>query len=109
MSSPPTPGCPSAAGLPYFELNRLCPQWTASLGARYSGAQFRTLNNADGNGTTCQGASKFFTADLRLRWQAGKTVAAAFGIENLNNNRYWNFHPYPQLFLQFHSILKRPP
>ena len=75
---------------------RVNPQWTATLGARYSGAQFRTLNNADVNGYAYQGVSKYFTADLRVRWQVSKTVAAAFGIENLNNDKYWNFHPYPQ-------------
>ena len=75
---------------------RFHPKWTATLGARYSGAQFRTLNNADVNGFTYQGVSKYFTADVRVRWQVSKTVAAAFGIENLNNYKYWNFHPYPQ-------------
>jgi len=75
---------------------RLHPQWTATLGARYSGTQFRTLNNADVNGHAYQGVSKYFTADLRVRWQVSKTLVAAFGIENLNNDKYWNFHPYPQ-------------
>ncbi len=75
---------------------RFTPQWAATLAARYSGAQFRTLNNADVNGNTYQGVSKYFTADLRVRYQVSKTVAAAFGIENLNNYKYWNFHPYPQ-------------
>ena len=75
---------------------RFDPQWSATLGARYSGAQYRTLNNAEVNGYTYQGVSKYFTADLRLRWQVSKVVTAAFGIENLNNYKYWNFHPYPQ-------------
>ncbi|MDB5932596.1 MAG: TonB-dependent receptor [Polaromonas sp.] len=75
---------------------RFNPQWAATLGARYSGPQFRTLNNADVNGYAYQGVSKYFTTDLRVRWQVSKTVAAAFGIENLNNYKYWNFHPYPQ-------------
>ena len=35
-------------------------------------------------------------ADARVRWQATKTISAAFGIDNLNNYKYWNFHPYPQ-------------
>ncbi|MEP6966064.1 MAG: hypothetical protein ABI845_11295 [Polaromonas sp.] len=26
----------------------------------------------------------------------GKGVMAAFGIDKLNNYKYWNFHPYPQ-------------
>jgi iron complex outermembrane receptor protein len=23
-------------------------------------------------------------------------LVAAFGIDNLNNDKFWNFHPYPQ-------------
>ena len=70
--------------------------WSTSLGARYSGPQFRTLNNADVNGYTYQGVSEFFTADLRVRYIQGKNWSASFGIDNLNNYQYWNFHPYPQ-------------
>lgn len=72
------------------------PEWTTSLGARYSGPQFRTLNNSDVNGYTYQGVSKYFTVDLRVRWQVNKQLTAAFGIDNLNNYKFWNFHPYPQ-------------
>ena len=75
---------------------RFDPQWTASLGARYSGKQFSTLNNADVNGFTYTGVSKYFTADVRVRYQASKQVSVAVGIDNLNNYQYWNFHPYPQ-------------
>ncbi|RYX92282.1 MAG: TonB-dependent receptor [Comamonadaceae bacterium] len=71
-------------------------RWSTSLAGRYSGPQFRTLDNSDVNGYTYQGVSKFFTVDLRVRWQATKQVSAAFGIDNLNNYRFWNFHPYPQ-------------
>jgi iron complex outermembrane receptor protein len=82
-----------AAALASYRWNA---QWTTSLGARYSGRHYRTLDNSDVNGTTYQGVSKFFTADLRVRWQFSKEGSAAFGIENLNNYKYWNFHPYPQ-------------
>jgi iron complex outermembrane receptor protein len=75
---------------------RFDPQWTASLGARYSSRQFSTLNNADVNGFAYTGASKYFTTDLRVRFQASKQVSVAAGIDNLNNYQYWNFHPYPQ-------------
>ena len=75
---------------------RWAPQWTTTVGARYSGTQFRTLNNADVNGFTYQGVSRYFTVDLRARYQVSKQVAAAFGIDNLNNDKFWNFHPYPQ-------------
>ena len=75
---------------------RFDERWSASLGARYGGPQFRTLNNADVNGYTYQGVSRFFTVDARLRWQIDRQWSAAVGIDNLNNDHYWNFHPYPQ-------------
>ena len=37
-----------------------------------------------------------FTTDLRLRYQVARRWIASFGIDNLNNEKYWNFHPYPQ-------------
>mgnify|MGYP006270239791 CR=1 FL=1 len=75
---------------------RFCPQWVGTMAARYSGPQFRTLNNADVNGFAYQGVSKFFVVDLRARWQIDQRLSAAFGIDNVNNYKYWNFHPYPQ-------------
>uniref|UniRef100_UPI0025F28B0A TonB-dependent receptor domain-containing protein n=1 Tax=Rhodoferax sp. UBA5149 TaxID=1947379 RepID=UPI0025F28B0A len=75
---------------------RVDEHWSASLGARYSGPQFRTLNNADVNGATYQGVSEYFTTDVRVRYVVGRQWTASFGIDNLNNYQYWNFHPYPQ-------------
>jgi iron complex outermembrane receptor protein len=72
------------------------PQLSTSVGMRYSGQQFRTLNNADVNGSTYQGVSRFFVVDLRAVYKATKTTSLAFGIDNVNNDKYWNFHPYPQ-------------
>ncbi len=45
------------------------PRWVTSVGARYSGPQFRTLNNSDVNGFAYQGVSKFFVVDARARYQ----------------------------------------
>jgi iron complex outermembrane recepter protein len=75
---------------------QLDERWSAAFGARYSGPQYRTLNNADVNGFTYQGVSKYFTTDLRVRYRFDKQWSVAFGIDNLNNDQYWNFHPYPQ-------------
>jgi iron complex outermembrane recepter protein len=70
--------------------------WTSSVAVRYSGQQFRTLNNSDVNGDAYMGVSPFTPVDLRIRWQITPKLVAAFGIDNLNNDKYWNFHPYPQ-------------
>ena len=75
---------------------RFNDHWSGTLGVRYSGRQYRTLNNADVNGSTYMGVSQFVTADLRIRHRFSKQWSAAFGIDNLNNKKYWNFHPYPQ-------------
>jgi len=75
---------------------RFDPAWTATVGARYSGKQFSSLDNTDVNGFAYQGTSKYFTTDVRVRYQVNKQWSAAVGIDNLNNYQYWNFHPYPQ-------------
>ena len=75
---------------------QLTPALTTSLGARYGGKQFSTLDNSPPNGFAYQGGSKFFTTDMRIHYRASKQWSAALGIDNLNNYQYWNFHPYPQ-------------
>ena len=75
---------------------RFDARWSASLAARYSGRQYRTLNNADVNGFAYMGVSKFATLDARLLWKIDRQWSAAIGVDNLNNDKYWNFHPYPQ-------------
>ena len=75
---------------------RFDPQWTASLGVRYSGSQFGNLNNSDVNGFAYTGFSKYFTADTRVKYQASKQISLAVGVDNFNNYKYYAFHPYPQ-------------
>lgn len=70
--------------------------WAFTAAARYSGRQYSTLDNSDVNGFAYFGASKYFTVDLRVRYQIDRQWSAAFGIDNANNYQYWNFHPYPQ-------------
>jgi len=75
---------------------RFDDHWTATLAGRYSGRQYRTLNNADVNGFTYQGVSKYATVDARVLYRFNRQWSAAFGVDNLNNYQFWNFHPYPQ-------------
>ena len=71
-------------------------RWAFTVAARYSGKQYSNLDNSDVNAFAYFGASKYFTVDMRVRYQVTKQVSAAFGIDNANNYQYWNFHPYPQ-------------
>ncbi len=82
-----------ATALASYRINN---QWTTSLGGRYSGTQYSTLDNSDPNGFAYQGASRYLTFDLRVRYQIAQQWSAAIGIDNLNDYKYWNFHPYPQ-------------
>ena len=75
---------------------RATERLNATLGARYGSSQFGTLNNSDPNGFAYQAFSKYFTTDVRVTWRIDKQWSVAAGIDNLNNYRYWNFHPYPQ-------------
>ncbi len=71
-------------------------RWAATLAARYSGRQYSNLDNSDTNAFAYFGASRYLTLDARVRWQIDRQWSAAFGIDNLNNQQYWAFHPYPQ-------------
>lgn len=75
---------------------RPAPHWSVTGGARYSGRQYGTLDDSDPNGEAYQGVSKFFSTDLRVRHRINRQWSAALGVDSLNNQQYWNFHPYPQ-------------
>jgi iron complex outermembrane recepter protein len=75
---------------------RLDPAWSTSLGMRYSGRQYRTLDNSDFHGDTYMGVSRYFVADWRVTWNVDHRWQLALGIDDLNNQKLWNFHPYSQ-------------
>jgi iron complex outermembrane receptor protein len=66
---------------------------SATFGARYSGRQFNQLDNLDVHGQSYLCFSRFLVFDTRVRCEFGQW-AAALGIDNLGNERYWAFHPY---------------
>jgi len=70
-------------------------QWQGSVGLRYSGRQYNTLDNSDINPDVYGGTSSFFVIDLKARYQVGKHWLASVGIDNLTDRRYYVFHPYP--------------
>ncbi len=67
---------------------------SATLGARYSGLQYNTLDNSDPHGTSYTGTSRYLVADARVRCEFDARWSGALGIDNLGNERYWAFHPY---------------
>ncbi|MFZ6734199.1 TonB-dependent receptor [Undibacterium sp. Ji42W] len=71
-------------------------KFSTTLGLRYSGKQYGSLDNSDSNAFTYQGFSSFMVADVRVRYQLARQWVASVGIDNLNNKKYWAFHPYTQ-------------
>ncbi len=75
---------------------RFDERWSATLGARYSARVWATVDNTDINPNTYQGFDHYLVMDARLRFQIHKHASAALGVENLNNEKYFLFHPFPQ-------------
>lgn len=75
---------------------RFDEQQSGSFGVRYSGKQYSQLNNSDVNGYAYQGASEYLVVDIRYRYRITPKAVASLGVDNLTDQTYWNFHPYPQ-------------
>lgn len=71
-------------------------RWTVSLGGRYSGLLYTTLDDADTNPNTYQGFAAWFVADVRATVRLNERWSADFGTDNLLNRKYFLFHPFPQ-------------
>ncbi|WP_025041746.1 TonB-dependent receptor [Nitrosospira briensis] len=69
---------------------------TASVSVRYSSGQFGQLNNTDTNGFAYTGITSYVVADLIAKYKITKQLTAIGGINNVNNDKYWIFHPFPQ-------------
>lgn len=77
---------------------RLGSLWSVSLGGRYSGKQFNTLDNGDPNGYAYTGTSPYLVFDARARFE-NRRFNASIGIDNLGDEEYWAFHPYTRRML----------
>ena len=62
---------------------------------RFATRGFATLDNGDPVSNTYQGFGGYALADLRARWQVGR-YAFAIGADNIGNDRYFLFHPFPE-------------
>lgn len=71
-------------------------KWAYTLAGRYSSRLYSTVDNTDINTSTYQGFDGFFVADARVRYQVDKHWSAAVGVDNLNNRKYFLFHPFPE-------------
>ncbi len=75
---------------------RLDDAWSFTLAARYSDRSFGTIDNSDPVSQTFQGFGGFFVADVRAQYKVDANWTLSAGIDNLNNDKYFLFHPFPQ-------------
>lgn len=70
--------------------------WSFTLGARYSDRSFGTIDNSDIVSQTYQGFAGYFVVDARAQYRLDENWTISAGIDNLNNDKYFLFHPFPQ-------------
>lgn len=90
----------TAPGIPHIRANLLLaypisPALTASLGIRYASRQYGNLDNSDVNADTYQGRSAFTVVDTKLNYTVNRHLTVQAGIDNLTNQRYYAYHPFP--------------
>lgn len=76
-----------------YHINRVLD---ATLGYRYSGKQYSTLDNSDVNRNVYGAASNFSVLDAKLGYKVGNNLKAYVGVNNLTNCEYYAYHPYAQ-------------
>jgi iron complex outermembrane receptor protein len=70
--------------------------WAFTLAGRYSGKQYSTLDNTDNTSNVFGAFDRFLVFDARVHYQIDERWSAALGIDNLTNEKYFLFHPFPQ-------------
>ncbi|WGR91955.1 TonB-dependent receptor [Bradyrhizobium sp. ISRA443] len=69
--------------------------WAYTVAARYSGKQYSTLDNTDIIPHVYGAFDNFFVVDMKIHYNATKNFAFDFGIDNIFNEQYFLFHPFP--------------
>ena len=90
--NPKIPTWRSTFTLSYTPVKNL----TTSVSGRYSSAVFSQLNNSDPVNFTYMGISSYFVVDTKVNYQFTKQWSMNAGIDNINNQNYWIYHPFPQ-------------
>ena len=96
-------------GVPKLKANAMATyrpddKWSFTVGARYADRSFGTIDNSDPVSQTYQGFAGYFVVDARARYRLDENWNVSLGIDNLNNDKYFLFHPFPQrtVLLEIH-------
>ena len=69
--------------------------WAFTVAARYSGKQYSTLDNTDIVSHVYGAFDNYIVADMKIHYTATRNFSFDFGIDNLFNEQYFLFHPFP--------------
>ncbi len=69
--------------------------WAFTVAARYSGKQYSTLDNTDIVSHVYGAFDNYIVADMKVHYNATRNFSFDFGIDNLFNEQYFLFHPFP--------------
>jgi iron complex outermembrane recepter protein len=88
---PNVPDWRSTFGVTY----RSNDNWTYTVAARYSGKQYSTLDNTDTISHVFGAFDNYFVVDMKIHYKATENFSFDFGIDNVFNEQYFLFHPFP--------------
>jgi iron complex outermembrane receptor protein len=84
----------------FFATYHATEAWDISFSGRYTSDSFNDLDNRDHVNNVFGAQSDFFFMDFktsyRFKLQNGLKSRVSFGITNINNDKAFVFHPYPQ-------------
>jgi iron complex outermembrane recepter protein len=69
--------------------------WAYTVAARYSGKQYSTLDNTDIIPHVYGAFDNYFVVDMKVHYKATQNFSFDFGIDNILNEQYFLFHPFP--------------
>ena len=69
--------------------------WAWTTAARYSGKQYSTLDNTDIVPHVYGVFDKYIVVDTKLHYEPSQHLSLDFGIDNVLNEQYFLFHPFP--------------
>jgi iron complex outermembrane receptor protein len=86
--------------IPYWRINsqaryQFSQDWHLSGGVRYASRPNTNLE-ATQRGDTFGYSSEQLIADARIAWQVNKQTELSFGVDNINNDKAWAYHPFSQ-------------
>ena len=80
--------------------------WAFTVAGRYQSKIFATLDNTDTVPNVYQAFDPFFVVDTRVQYKVTGAGSLAFGIDNITNEKYHLFHPFPQRTFVLQGKLK---